>query len=543
MPDRSYPDLHDHLATLEREGLLVRVQRPINKDTELHPLVRWQFRGGIPEAQRKAFLFEQVVGSRGESYGMPVVVGALAASRRIYSLGMGCAVEEIGERRRQGANAPLPPRLVAAGPAQEILHLGDHVEQPGRGIDMLPAPISTPGFDVAPFLTASHWITRDPDSGAQNVGHYRAQVKSRGRLGLNASIEMGQGIYTHWCKYRALGRPMPAAIVIGAPPVFSYAAVQKLPFDVDEFAVAGALVGTPLNAVRTFTVDFLAPAEAEIIIEGLVSTEALEPEGPFGESHGYVNLQELNQFFDVTAITHRADAVFQSIISQVTPSESSLIKQVAYEPLFFAHLRHEQGLTSVVRVAMHEPLTNVRKLVIVQMRQPSEDEVWKALHAAATYHPSIGKIIIAVDEDIDPRNPDALFWAMCYRMNPQRDLRILADRPAGHGPLTMQAEGSDAAMLVNAVRKRSYPPVSLPAREFMEGARSIWDELGLPPLQPESPWHGYSLGLWNDTFTDLASRAVRGDYWQTGEELTKQRVRDAEPNTSTFEADDEPSGG
>src|ERR1051326_8299130 len=91
MPDakRCYPDLHDHIARLDAEGLLVRVTRAIDKDAELHPLVRWQFRGGIDEPDRKAFLFENVVDAKGKRYDIPVVVGALAANRRIYGLGIG----------------------------------------------------------------------------------------------------------------------------------------------------------------------------------------------------------------------------------------------------------------------------------------------------------------------------------------------------------------------------------------------------------------------------------------------------------------------
>src|SRR5881409_1615416 len=89
-PRRDYPDLHEHLEALERAGLLISVDRPIDKDTEMHPLVRWQFRGGIEEPDRKAFLFTNVVDSKGRKYDIPVVVGALAASREIYRLGMGC---------------------------------------------------------------------------------------------------------------------------------------------------------------------------------------------------------------------------------------------------------------------------------------------------------------------------------------------------------------------------------------------------------------------------------------------------------------------
>ena len=94
-------DFQTHLAQLEANGLLVRIDRPINKDTELHPLVRCQFLGGIPEEERRAFLFTNVVDSRGRRYDIPVVVGALAASPKIYAIGMGCP----GRRDRRRLDA------------------------------------------------------------------------------------------------------------------------------------------------------------------------------------------------------------------------------------------------------------------------------------------------------------------------------------------------------------------------------------------------------------------------------------------------------
>src|SRR3974377_824372 len=75
VPERGYPDLHDHLQALDKAGLLVTVDRPINKDTEMHPLVRWQFRGGIAEKDRKAFLFSNIVDSTGRPYDHPVATG------------------------------------------------------------------------------------------------------------------------------------------------------------------------------------------------------------------------------------------------------------------------------------------------------------------------------------------------------------------------------------------------------------------------------------------------------------------------------------
>src|SRR5947209_581553 len=106
-----YPDLHDHVRALDRAGLLITVDRPINKDTEMHPLVRWQFRGGIEERDRKAFLFTNVIDSKGRKYDIPVVVGALAANREIYRIGIGCALNEISERWMRAATSPIPPRM------------------------------------------------------------------------------------------------------------------------------------------------------------------------------------------------------------------------------------------------------------------------------------------------------------------------------------------------------------------------------------------------------------------------------------------------
>src|SRR6266478_4291202 len=114
-------DFQTHLAQLETNGLLVRVERPINKDTELHPLVRCQFLGGIPEEARRAFLFTNVVDSHGRRYDIPVVVGALAASPQIYAVGMGCAVEEIGDAWMRAIANPIPPVAVKARPCQEVV--------------------------------------------------------------------------------------------------------------------------------------------------------------------------------------------------------------------------------------------------------------------------------------------------------------------------------------------------------------------------------------------------------------------------------------
>src|SRR5579862_2277958 len=124
-------DFQEHLADLEAAGLVTRIDAPINKDTELHPLVRWQFVGGVPEDKRRAFLFTNVTDAKGRKYDIPVVVGALAASPEIYAIGMGRKVEEIGDAWMQAIAHPIPPRAVDAAPCQEVVITGNDLKAPG----------------------------------------------------------------------------------------------------------------------------------------------------------------------------------------------------------------------------------------------------------------------------------------------------------------------------------------------------------------------------------------------------------------------------
>src|SRR3984893_10870707 len=163
-------DFQSHLADLEARGLLVRIDRAINKDTELHPLVRWQFLGGVPENGRRAFLFTHVTDAKGKHYDIPVVVGALAASPDIYAIGMGQPVDKIGDAWMAAIANPIAPVMVASPPWQEGIVTGDALRHRGGGLAPLPVPVSTPGFDSAPYLTATLCVTKDPDSGIQNMG-------------------------------------------------------------------------------------------------------------------------------------------------------------------------------------------------------------------------------------------------------------------------------------------------------------------------------------------------------------------------------------
>src|SRR5580700_5006704 len=259
-------DFQDHLARLEAAGLVTRIDRAINKDTELHPLVRWQFQGGLHENERRAFLFTNVVDSAGRRYDAPVAVGALAASAQIYAVGMGRPVEAIGDAWLHAIANPIPPTRVTAAPCQEIIITGDALRTPNGGLKLLPVPISTPGYDAAPYLTATLCITQDPETGIRNMGTYRGALKTTDRLGVRMAARIGgAGGYLHWQKYRKRKEPMPCAIVVGCAPVVMFTGPQKLEVDHDEIGVAGGAAGAPIRTAKCVTIALDVPADSEIV--------------------------------------------------------------------------------------------------------------------------------------------------------------------------------------------------------------------------------------------------------------------------------------
>ena len=522
-----YNDLQQHIEELRAKGLLQEIDQPIDKDSEMHPLVRWQFVGGMHESERKAFLFTNIVNAKGRKYDIPVLVGGLAANREIYSVGMGCAVEDIQAKWDKAIKHPIPPVVVSNPVCQEVILEGAALQGEGNGLDMLSIPISTPGFDSAPTLTATNVVTKDVNTGVQNMGTYRCQLKAPDRLVVRMATRVGgAGGYLHYLAWKKAGhKTMPCAVVLGCPPYVAFMGPQKLPIGVDEFDVAGGLAGAPIEISKAYSVDLLVPAQSEIVIEGLIDLEWLEPEAPFGESHGHVALEEFNLPMTITAITHRRKPVIPSYISQVAPSESSVIKKVAYEPLFLNYLKTTLSIKGVKKVSLHEPLTGLLRITIITVEKDmAKTEIWRALYGAAFFKGDCGKICIAVNDDIDPENADALFWAMAYRMNPVHDIQTLDHRGQGHGPKRENDGEEDSTLLMDATMKSAMPPLALPTQEYMVHAKKLWESLDLPKLKPQAPWFGYSLGDWSSVWDAAAKRAVDGNYLENGK-ISKTQVR------------------
>ena len=257
-----YKDLREYLGVLEEKGKLRRVRKQINKDTELAPLVRWQFRG-LAEADWTGFLFEKLTDLKGTAYNCKVASAIIAPSREVYGLGMKCEAEAVNDRWAEAYQHPHPPRLVSTGPVKEEIHRGSSLMD-HQGLYEFPVPVTTNGWESLPRLTAVCWITKDPDTGIRNVGTYNGHVLGPLRSSMRSSHN---DIVIHWNKCRRKGIPLQAAAVLGPVPAVCMVSASKAPYGTDELSIAGGIAGEPIDVVKCETIDIEVPASAEVVLE------------------------------------------------------------------------------------------------------------------------------------------------------------------------------------------------------------------------------------------------------------------------------------
>jgi UbiD family decarboxylase len=541
----SFRDIREYLAELGRRDLLITVNRLMNKDTEIMPLVRWQFRGLEP-SQHKGWLFDNVTDSRGRKFDGSVAVSIAGATLEMYALEMGVKSQaEINAKWLFAMKNPIKPVEVQhdEAPVKEVVIRGKDIVKSG-GIDQFPVTVTNPGTDVSAYFSAPIWITKDPETGVYNVGTYRAMVKAPDRAG--CMMLSGQDSRQHWEKARAMGKPLEAVLCLSVPPTLALCSVSKMPLS--EYDVCGALNGSPLELVKAETVDLLVPAFAEIAIEGHLRTDILEMEGPFGEYGGYAGPQDYNMIFEVTAITHRKQPILQAFISEMPPSESSMIRKFGFESMVDQELGkkipHYDGCN------FFEFGGSAQVVAIRLKKKPEFGEAWNTLRAAASLvNLAWMKWVIVVDDDIDISDINMVFWALAWRVQPHRDIEINRGRltdldpsaaPCGSGfAERVYPEGKGGSqILIDATLKFPNPPISLPSRELMEAAKKIWEELKLPELTPKVPWFGYQLGYWPDSWEQATQMTLQGRYLETGEALKSQRTRSSYYDTGIVEPPD-----
>ncbi|HEY3166168.1 MAG TPA: UbiD family decarboxylase, partial [Candidatus Binatia bacterium] len=327
----AYSDLQDYLQRLETSGKLHWVEKQVDPSWEVSAVTRHVF-DHYGWNERPALGFRRV----GESP-LPLVIGVIGGSPEIYALALSTTVEKIPDVWEQGQCHPIDPVSVKSGLCKEIIAHGEEVD-----LGMLPQVVWTPSQDPGPYITAPVIITKDVETGRRNVGTYRLQLQGPRTLGLY--VGAAQHAARHIRQYEAKQQDMPVAIAIGVDPTIVLASISKFPYGTDELSVAGGLRGEPVPMVRCETVDLEVPANAEIVLEGVLRCGHREPEGPFGEFSGYMSPGGQAPVLELTCVTRRRTPIYHSFLSQMPPSESSCIRSLGRSAALHHHLRHVLGL-------------------------------------------------------------------------------------------------------------------------------------------------------------------------------------------------------
>jgi 4-hydroxy-3-polyprenylbenzoate decarboxylase len=321
--------------------------------------------------------------------------------------------------------AKAAPRHVGHAPCQEI------VETTNPSLAVLPALTCWPG-DGGRYITLPGVFTRDPVTGARNVGMYRLQIFDDRTLGMHWQLHKGgaehqQKALTVRPPTMNAGPPapattMPVAIALGGDPAMMYAASAPLPPGIDEVVFAGWLRGGGVEMVKCRTVDLEVPAHAEIVLEGYVDPAERRREGPFGDHTGYYSLARDYPVFHLTAMTRRARPIYPTTIVGRPPQEDYWLGK-ATERIFLPVMK--LMLPEIVDVNM--PAEGVfHNLVIVSIRKRYPGQARKVMTALwGMGLMMLAKTIVVVSEHVNVHDLSEVAWRATGNVDPKRDLMIL----------------------------------------------------------------------------------------------------------------------
>ena len=280
-------------------------------------------------------------------------------------------------------------------------------------------------MDGGPYITAGIVVSKDPETGVTDVGHYRFEVLGKDTLSFLAQPFHRFG--KHIAKYRKLGKKPQAALIIGVDPMIAYTCQAQLSDTVDDWTIAGGLRRAPVQLVKCKTIDMLVPATAEVVIEFEVDLNETAVEGPLGEYTGYYTPASPKPVARITAITHRAKPYFQGLLTGKPITENHILKEIPFEASIMHALKAQ--FPTIENVAI-PPSGGVSFYIVISMRPRYAGEARQAIMAAMACNIR-PKWVIVVEPDIDVHDANDVEWAMSFRVQPDVDVFVVPNTPAG----------------------------------------------------------------------------------------------------------------
>ena len=430
----AYRSFRHFLEALEQAGELTRVADPVETDLLIS---EWADREMKSPGGGKALLFEQPLVD-GQVSKFPVAINTMGSRKRIaMALGRE-SIDEIAQEIQLILKAKPPtdlregwsllkqgihllharPKQVRDAACQEIVH---KIDSGGSEFSLRDLPIlKCWPKDGGRFITLPNVHTRDPESGARNVGVYRMQVFDERTTAMHWQVHKVGA--RHGKRYYERNEPMPVAVTIGGDPVLSFAATAPLPDGLDEILFAGFLRRKSIEMVKCKTIDLEVPADVDFVLEGHVQPGEMRPEGPFGDHTGYYTAVEDYPVFHLSAITHRKDAVYPTTIVGIPPMEDFYMGDATvriFLPVFKMNFPELVDMTLPPEGVFHN-------LVFVSIRKQYPYQAFKVMHGLwGMGQMMFSKYIVVVDEDCDVHNTSEVLFRLCANTDPARDTTVI----------------------------------------------------------------------------------------------------------------------
>jgi 2,5-furandicarboxylate decarboxylase 1 len=396
VPSEPITDLRSWLRRLSASERLARCRANLALEFEIAAISK-RLDG------EKATIFPEPGG-----HAIPIVSG-LVSSRAWMAECMGVGQDELLQRYQDAADNPFAWREVNEAPVQEEVH---------RDVDLnrlLPVPTHNE-HDSGPYITAGLLISRDPETGVQNVSINRCQINGPDRIGV---LILPRHTMSFYQNAEAAKVPLEVAIVIGVDPLTLLASQAIVPLGHDELEIAGALHGKPLDVVKCVSNEVRVPAAAEIVVEGKVLLDTMEPEGPFGEFPQYYGLRDDRHVIHVDAVSHRSRPIYHTIVGGAL--EHLVLGEIPREATLLTHLK--RSFPNVLDV--HLPLGGVcRYHLVVQIDKRQEGEAKNIIMGAFAGHYDVKQVVV-VDKDVNIHDADEVQWAIATRFQADRDLIVV----------------------------------------------------------------------------------------------------------------------
>ena len=483
-------DLRQWLERVDKLGDLIRVKEPVDVMEEMSAISYLVAK----QSPSPAILFESPRGYENSPAGARLLWNILGPSLRRIALTLeeppDTPTVELIRRVKDKLKNRIPPREV---PKSQAAFYENSVTGAAVDLNQLPIPKHWP-LDGGRYAgTADCVITRDPDSGYLNVGTYRMMLQGRNEAGLYLSP--GKDARLHITRAWQQGKTIQVAACWGIDPLFMVIGSQTFAKNVSEYEYAGGVKGEPIPVVRGTTTDLLLPANAEVVVEGIIRPNSVKTEGPFGEFPGYYGRPEAGcPLVEVTALHYRSKPILTNALMADYPSNE--------QSGFFAIIRSARiwddfdklGIPGIQGVYCHPAAAGGFGMTVISLEQRYAGHAAQALALAAqvpggAYYT---KWIIAVDEDVDPTDIDQVVWAMSSRCNPIEDIDLLRNTwstwlDPTQNPPEERPYGSKA--LINACKEHRYLPVfskrTTLRKEIYDQVAARWKKLGLPGQAPE----------------------------------------------------------